>query len=336
LSSYKPPYTITNKILKTVSDIVELVSELNHIKKELATPKLRKKNRIKSITGTLQIEGNSFTEEKVTNVINGKIVLGTVREIEEVKGAIEAYNYLEKYDYKNEKDLLLAHKFLMQNILNNAGNYRQTNVGVGGKDGVTHVAPPPNMVPQLMKDLFDWLEHTDDHLLVVSCVFHYEFEFIHPFSDGNGRVGRLWQSVILNRYKSIFGAMPIESVVRDNQERYYKALEEAGSIGESTPFVEFMLEIILKTLIEVKKDNVPKNVTKNVPLKRLDKIVNLMKKDKNITALELADKLGVTDKTIKRDIAKLKREKRVVRVGSSKSGHWKIIEIKNSGEVNDK
>jgi len=326
MSSYKPPYIITNKILKIVSDIVELVSELNHVKKELGIPKLRKKNRIKSITGTLQIEGNSFTEEKVTNVINGKTVLGTVREIEEVKGAIEAYDYLEKYDYKKEKDLLLAHKFLMQNILNNAGSYRHSNVGVGGKDGVTHVAPPPNIVPQLMGDLFDWLKQTDDHLLVASCVFHYELEFIHPFSDGNGRVGRLWQSVILNQYKSIFGAIPIESVVRDNQEAYYKALEDAGSIGESTPFVEFMLEIILKTLIKVKKENVPKNVPKNVPLKRLDKIVNMMKKNKSITALELADKLGVTDKTIKRDIAKLKNEKRVVRVGSLKSGHWEVID----------
>ncbi len=326
MSSYKPPYTITNKILKTVSDIVELVSELNHVKKELATPKLRKKNRIKSIAGTLQIEGNSFTEEKVTNVINGKTVLGTVREIEEVKGAIEAYDYLEKYNYKNEKDLLLSHKFLMQNILNNAGNYRHNNVGVGGKDGVTHVAPPPNMVPQLIGDLFDWLKHTDDHLLVASCVFHYEFEFIHPFNDGNGRVGRLWQSVILNQYKNIFGAIPIESVVRENQENYYRALEEAGSIGESTPFVEFMLEIILQTLKKVKKENVPKNIPKNVPLKRLDKIVNMMKKDKNITALELANKLGVTDKTIKRDISKLKDKKRVVRVGSLKSGHWEIVD----------
>ncbi len=326
MSSYKPPYRITNKILKTVSDIVELISELNHVKKELATPKLRKKNRIKSITGTLQIEGNSFSEEKVTNVINGKTVLGTPREIEEVKGAIEAYDYLEKYNYKNEKDLLLAHKFLMQNILNNAGNYRYSDVGVGGKNGVTHVAPPPNMVPQLMGDLFDWLKHTDDHLIVASCVFHYEFEFIHPFNDGNGRVGRLWQSVILNQYKNIFGAIPIESVVRENQENYYKALEDAGGIGESTPFVEFMLEIILKTLIKVKKENVPKNVLRNVPLKRLDTIVKIMKKDKNITVLELADKLGVTDKTIKRDIAKLKNENKVVRVGSLKSGHWEVVD----------
>ena len=321
-----PPYTITNKILTIVSDIVEILSELNHIKKELATPKLRKKNRIKSITGTLQIEGNSFSEAKVTNVINGKTVLGTMREIEEVKGAIEAYDYLEKYDYKKEKDLLLSHKLLMQNLLNNAGAYRHSNVGVGGADGVTHVAPSPNMVPQLMGDLFDWLKDTDDHLLVASCVFHYEFEFIHPFSDGNGRVGRLWQSVILNRYKNIFAAVPIESVVRDNQELYYKALEDSGSTGESTPFIEFMLEIILKTLIELKKENVPKDVPKDVPLKRLEKILALMRKNRDITAVELSNKMNVTDKTIKRDIAKLKNENRIKRVGSLKSGHWEVVD----------
>ncbi len=193
---------------------------------------------------------------------------------------------------------------------------------MGGADGVTHVAPPPNMVPQLMGDLFDWLKHTDDHLLVASCVFHYEFEFIHPFSDGNGRVGRLWQSVILNRYKSIFSAIPIESAVRDNQELYYKALADAGSMGESTPFVEFMLEIILKTLIKIKKDNVPKNV----PLKRLEKILNLMSKNRDITIVELSNKINVTDKTIKRDIAKLKDENKIKRVGSLKAGHWEIID----------
>jgi len=326
MSTYKPPYTITNKILMSVSNIVELLSELNHIKKELNAPKLRKKNRIKSITGTLQIEGNSFTEEKVTNVINGKTVLGTMREIEEVKGAIHAYDYLEKYKYKNEKDLLKAHKFLMQNILNNAGAYRHSNVGVGGSEGVTHVAPPPNMVPHLMGELFSWLENTDDHLLVVSCVFHYEFEFIHPFNDGNGRVGRLWQSVILNNYKNIFGAIPIESVVRDNQEAYYQALEDSESLGESTPFVEFMLEVILKTLINLKKENVPKNVLKNVPKNRLEKILTLIRKNKDVTIIELSNLLSVTDKTIKRDISKLKEQNRVKRVGSLKAGHWEIID----------
>jgi Fic family protein len=323
---YKPPYTITNKILTTVSDIVELISELNHIKKELNTPKLRKKNRVKSITGTLQIEGNSFDEDKITKVIDGKTVLGTMREIQEVKGAIEAYDYLKKYDYKSQKDLLYSHKLLMDNLLNNAGNYRQNNVGVGGVDGVTHVAPPPNMVPQLMDELFSWMVNTDDHMIIVSCIFHYEFEFIHPFNDGNGRVGRLWQSVILNKYKSIFGTIPIESAVRDHQEKYYKALEDSGSLGESTPFIEFMLDIILKTLKKVKKEDVPKDVPKNVPLKRLDKIVELIIKNKDITIIEIADILDVTDKTIKRDISKLKDEDKLIRVGSLKSGHWEVKE----------
>ena len=324
--SYKPPYTITDKILTKVSDIVELVSELNNIKKEFNTPKLRKKNRVKSITGTLQIEGNTFDEDKITKVIDGKVVLGSMREIEEVKGAINAYDYLEKYDYKKEKDLLYSHSLLMGGLLNNAGNYRQNNVGVGGADGITHVAPPPNMVPKLMGELFSWLEQTDLHMLIVSCIFHYEFEFIHPFSDGNGRVGRLWQSVILYKYKNIFGAIPIESVVRDNQEAYYQALEDSGALGESTPFIEFILDVIFKTLKKVKKEDVPKNVPKDVPIKRLDKVVTLMKKTKTITIMEIASILGVTDKTIKRDIVKLKKENYIQRVGSLKSGYWEVKE----------
>ncbi len=153
MSSYKPPYTITSNILKSVSQISELLSDIKHIDKNYSTLTLRKKNRIRSITGTLQIEGNSFDEAKVTNLINGKRVLGTVREIEEVKGAVKAYDNLDTFSYKKEKDLLQAHRLLMQNILENAGAYRSSNVGVGGKDGVTHVAPPPNMVLQLMGDI---------------------------------------------------------------------------------------------------------------------------------------------------------------------------------------
>ena len=327
MSSYKPPYTITSKILKLSSEISELISDIKHIDKKYSNLTLRKKNRVRSITGTLQIEGNSFDEAKVTSVVDGKTVLGTTREIEEIKGAIEAYDNLEYYDYKNEKDLLKAHKFLMDALLNNAGKYRNTNVGVGGKDGVTHVAPPSNFVPQLMGDIFEWLNITDEHLLVVSCIFHYEFEFIHPFNDGNGRVGRLWQTVILKSFKDIFAYIPIESMVRNHQNDYYKALEESGTIGESTPFIEFMLEIINKSLKEYIREsekNVPLKVPKNVPLKRLDKIINLMKKDKDVTVLELAHKLDVTDKTVKRDIAKLKNENKIVRVGSLKSGHWEI------------
>ncbi len=324
MSNYKPPYTITTNILKQIGEISELISDVKYIDKKYRNLRIRKKNRIKSITGTLQIEGNSFDEEKVTNVINGKTVLGTMREIEEVKGAIEAYDYLEKYNYKQESDLLVAHKLLMNGLLKNAGSYRQSDVGVGN-----HIAPPANRVPRLMQDMFDWLKVTDEHLLVVSCVFHYEFEFIHPFIDGNGRVGRLWQTVILKSFRDFFGYMPIESIVRDNQKKYYQSLEDAGSMGESTPFIEFMLAIINKSLkeyIKESKNNVPVNVPKNVPLKRLDAVLALIRKNSNITMAELSHKFGVTEKTIQRDLTKLKKDNKLKRVGSLKTGHWEVLD----------
>ncbi len=274
----------------------------------------------------MQIEGNSFSEEKISNIIKGKTVFGTMREIQEVKGAIEAYDNIENYDYKSEKELLQAHKFLMKNLLDNAGAYRRGNVAVGGVDGVTHVAPLPDIVPSLMGNLFVWIQNTDDNLLIASCVFHYEFEFIHPFSDGNGRVGRLWQSVILNRYKNIFSAIPIESVVAEYQEQYHKALEDAGSAGESTPFIEFMLEVIYKTLKKLKKEDVPKNVPKNVPIKRLDDILKLIKKENNTTVSQIANMLGMADKTIQRDITNLKKDGKIKRVGSARKGHWEIVD----------
>ena len=324
MSNYKPPYVITTRILKYVGEISELVADIKYIDKTYNTLKLRKKNRVRSITGTLQIEGNTFNEEKVTNVINGKTVLGTMREIEEVKGAIEAYDNMEKYHYKNEKDLLLAHKLLMKNLLNNAGTYRNSNVGVGGKDGVTHVAPPPTMVPQLMGEIFEWLKNSDEHLLIVSCVFHYEFEFIHPFNDGNGRIGRLWQTVILTSFKDFFAYMPIESVVRNNQVKYYHALEESGSVGESTPFIEFMLEIIIKSL----KDyiNESKKSDQKSSHKSDQKIVSFIKQNNQITIKELCEKTQLSQSGVKKVIKKLKDNGIIERVGSLKAGHWEIAD----------
>ncbi len=324
--SYTPPFTISPSILDLVSQISEAVGKLEVLAPTAMTPKLRKDNRIKTITGTLAIEGNTLGIEKVTAIIEGKRVMGSVREIAEVNGAIKVYDNLDNFDYKKLNDLLSAHKMLMGEILTKAGSFRTSNVGVGGEEGVVHVAPPYDRVPELMGYLFDWLATTDIHPLIKSSVFHYELEFIHPFEDGNGRIGRLWQSLILYDWKPIFSALPIESVIKESQQGYYEALETAGSAGESTPFVAFMLQSILRSCKEelaIKRD-VPINVPKNVPINRHKKIISLMQKNSAITIEQLANACEVSDKTIKRDIAKLKKEGKIERVGSLKSGYWNI------------
>ncbi len=251
-TDYKPPYTITSKMLKLSVEISEQIGEFNISNSKKLF--LRKRSRIKTLAGTLQIEGNTLDEEQITAMLDGKTVLGTYKEIEEVKGAIDLYDVIDKLDYKKQNDLLKAHKILMANILTKAGNYRTSNVGVGGKDGVTHVAPPQDRVPELMSELFDWLKNSDEHPLIKSSIFHYEFEFIHPFIDGNGRIGRFWQSLILYKFKDMFQYIPIESIIRDRQSEYYKALEDASSVGESTPFIEFMLESIFQSIIYTPQD----------------------------------------------------------------------------------
>lgn len=327
MNLYKPPFTITPKILNLVSEITEVVTKLEFLEPKSISPTLRKINKIKTITGTLEIEGNTLGFEKVTAILEGKRVLGTTKEIAEVQGAIKVYDAIETLDYKNIDDLLLSHKMLMDEILTKAGTFRVKDVGVGGSDGVVHVAPPSGVVIELMQNLFEWLKNSDIHPLIKSSVFHYEFEFIHPFIDGNGRIGRLWQSLILYRWKPIFLSIPVESVVRDAQEEYYKALEVSGSLGESTPFIEFMLDAILLTCKQTLQEsqNVPLSVPKNVPLKRLEQIVGFMQDNKDVTIEQLASACDVNPKTIKRDIAKLKHEGKIQRVGSLKSGFWEVL-----------
>ena len=325
--NYKPPFNITPKILNLVSLISEIIGKLEVLAPIAITPKLRKANKIKTITGTLAIEGNTLGIEKVTAILEGKRVLGSMREIAEVNGAIKVYDKLSTFNYKKLDDLLLSHKMLMEEILTNAGNFRSSNVGVGGEDGVVHVAPPHGHVSSLMQELFSWLSTSDIHPLIKSSVFHYEFEFIHPFIDGNGRIGRLWQSLILYKWKSIFSAIPIESVIKETQQEYYNALETSGTVGESTPFIEFMLEAILKACEDELKNsnNVPINVPKNVPIIRLDKILSLIADNNSITINQLAQVCEVSDKTIKRDITKLKERGLLERHGSLKSGSWKLL-----------
>jgi len=241
---YIPPFEITPTIVNLISEISEKIGALS-IKKDL---KLRKISKIKTLVGTLKIEGIKVDEEKVTALFEGKRVLATQKELSEIKGAIALYENIDKFNYKSEKDLLKSHKILMQDIIKEAGIYRTKNVGVGNEKEITHIAPPASNVSKLMNDLFNWLNKTDLHPLIVSSVFHYEFEFIHPFVDGNGRIGRFWQTLILYNWKNIFEYLPIESLIFENQDEYYKSIENSTEIGNSTPFIEFMLKIILDTL----------------------------------------------------------------------------------------
>jgi Fic family protein len=242
-------------------------------------------------------------------------VLGTIPEIAEVEGAIRAYQELENYHYDEINDLLHAHKILMSEILTTAGSFRSSNVRVG-----EHIAPQAHLVPELMTQLFDWLKESDEHMLLKSCIFHYEFEFIHPFSDGNGRMGRLWQSVMLHNYNPLFSSLPTESIVRDHQEEYYKALEDATSLGESTPFIEFMLSMILEAITKVGNEvgNRVGNLTENQMM-----IVQMMKDNSKVSAKLLAEEVGISVRKIEENIAKLKKLGVIERIGGTR-GHWEV------------
>lgn len=318
MSSYKPPYTITSKMLSLSTAISEELTKIEVDAQNIITPKLRKINRIKTLAGTLEIEGNFLGEEKITAILEGKRVLGTMLEVTEAEGAINAYKEFENYDPYSLDDLLRSHKILMNGILKTAGSFRAVNVGVGSKDGVSHVAPPHGVVSELMSQLFDWLNSSDEHPLIKSCIFHYEFEFIHPFSDGNGRIGRLWQSVILSNWKKVFASLPTESIIRDNQEHYYEALENAGSLGESTPFIEFMLEVILETVQSSVKGSVKSSVNTD------DKILAHLRNNPTATIKELALALELTTRAIEKQIANLKKANRLQRIGSARKGYWEV------------
>lgn len=318
--SYQPPFVITAKILSLVEDITRLVTQLTFHNPQPISPLLRKENHIKTLAGTLAIEGNMLGEEKITAVLEGKRVLATVVELAEVKGAINAYQNLKNFQCDSLDDCLKAHELLMHEVLKEAGQLRRSDVGVG-----QHVAPPFSRVPQLMADLFDWLKHSDDSLLIKSCVFHYEFEFIHPFVDGNGRMGRLWQSVILNQWDGLFAYLPIESIIREHQQAYYDALEQGNDAGESTPFIAFILGVILEALSNVPKND-PENVPKESASQRQLKLLDQLKIDSKITISALAKHFNCHEKTIKRDLEYLKNSHKIKRIGSARAGYWELVE----------
>jgi Fic family protein len=240
----KPPYEISPAILNHITSISEKIGEINANYLNRPSPQLRKQNKIKTIHSSLKIEGNTLSEEQITALIENKRVIGPQKDINEVLNAITIYDNLGSFNATDEKSFLKAHKILLSNLIEKSGKYRTQGVGIVKGSKVEHTAPPAQNVPFLMKDLFDYLKNTDEIELIKSCVFHYEMEFIHPFLDGNGRMGRLWQTLILMKKYPVFEYLPFETLISKNQEKYYKALSESDKLGKSTKFIEYMLSII--------------------------------------------------------------------------------------------
>ena len=323
---YTPPFEITSKIIELISNISEKIGEISSIQNNSHYIQLRKENRIQTIHSSLAIENNSLSLEQITAIIDGKRVLGNPNEIQEVKNSIQAYDLLLTLNPYNEKDLLKAHKLMMQDLVENSGKYRTDGVGIFDGEHVVHVAPPAKRVPELMADLFEWLKTSDVHPLIKSCVFHYEFEFIHPFQDGNGRIGRLWQTVILKEWKEVFAWIPVETLIKENQKEYYNALGVSDKSANSTKFIEFMISIILTTIEEIiaTEKKVTVKVTQKVTVNQ-KKIIKAIKENPNITQEKLAEIIGISRKSIIANMKHLQENGFIKRIGADKNGYWQVV-----------
>lgn len=290
MDKYVPPYDITEDMLEITSEITEELGKLSNVNDLERLPRLRRVNRIKSIQSSLAIENNTLSLEQVTDVIDGKRVLGPESDIVAVKNAFEVYKKLSEFDPYSLDDLKKAHGIMMGGLLLGAGELRTDSVGVFNEQGkVIHVAPPQEMVPELMKQLFDWLSNSKANMLIRSSVFHYEFEFIHPFDDGNGRTGRLWQTALLASWKPVFEWIPIESIIKDNQEEYYRAISLSTAEGKSNRFILFMLGIIKKAVSELARDTRNHQSHISNQIKALMSVIEVYP----MSALELMGKLGL-------------------------------------------
>lgn len=251
----KPPYDITSKILSLIASISEKIGEVSAYHLDKPSPQLRKQNKIKTIHSSLRIEGNTLSEQQITALLENKRIVGPEKDILEVLNAIKVYETLSVFKPNSEKDFLKAHKLLMEGLMGNPGKYRNQGVGIFQGEDVAHIAPPAGNVPTLMHQLFEYLKSSDEIALVKSCVFHYEMEFIHPFLDGNGRMGRLWQTVILRNKYAVFEFLPFESLITKSQQNYYEALAKSDKSGNSTVFIEYMLDVIDQSLSELLMPN---------------------------------------------------------------------------------
>ena len=316
---YIPPFTMTDEITNLVIEIAEITGAMTVSEQLSKNPKLRRVNRVRSIHSSLAIEQNSLTKEQVSDIIDGKRVLGPPQDIREVQNAYEAYEIMTKLNPYSVKDLLKAHKIMMGGLVKEAGVFRSKGVGVYAGEQLIHAGTPANYVPGLIGQLFDWLKKSNLHPLIKGCIFHYEFEFIHPFVDGNGRLGRLWHTLILAKWQEFFLWIPIETIIHKRQDDYYKALNASNAVSESTIFVQFMLLLIRDLLKELSHNGVM-NKEKTLD----EKLFDLLKEDGNQSAAGLAEILGSSPRTVQRALKRLMSDGKIEHVGSNRFGHYVI------------
>ena len=326
---YVPPFHITDAIVEKISDISELIGSVTAWQDMNASPKLRRESRIKTIHSSLAIENNTLSIEQVTAIVNGKRVLGAPKEIQEVKNAFDAYERLLSLDPYSADDLLKAHKTLMNELVGEAGVFRSGGVGVFNGDKLIHMAPPADMVPELVGNLLAWAKTSKAHPLVKSCVFHYEFEFIHPFADGNGRMGRMWNTLLLYKWKPIFAWLPIETLIRERQDAYYAALAQSDQTADATSFVEFLLAVIRDTLHEISETQTGNTDSSiSVPIKLLlDKLDG-----DTLSAQQIMERLGLKSRASFRKLYLVPAlEQKLIEMeypdkpNSSKQRYWKQV-----------
>lgn len=333
MPNYLPPFTLSNKTLSLVAQISESIGRLTVQQEQEKLLRLRKVNRMRTVQGSLAIEGSTLTQQQITAILDGKRVIAPPKEVQEAHNAISTYESLPQWQPENGTHLLAAHLLMMKGLVKDAGMYRQEGVGVMSGEQVVHMAPQATRVPKLMTDLLEWLESSDVHPLVASCVFHYEFEFIHPFSDGNGRMGRLWQTLILSKWHEVFINIPVESMVYQHQDNYYLAIRQSTQQTDSAPFIEFMLQMIYDAISEANNitsddglnEGLNEGLNDGLKLSKLDKdILIFIQQDRYKTNAQLAEKCGKSQSTIERRVKFLKDAGLITRIGAKKTGYWQV------------
>lgn len=320
-----PPYTITDKMLNYVSDIMKKIGEANYFESLNRYPELRRKSRIRSIHSSLAIENNQLSLFQVEDVINGKMVIGEQKDIQEVKNAYEAYEQIDKVNPYSVDDLKKIHGILTFLIEKDAGKFRNHGEAVYDGNIQIFMAPPHKMVPTLMDNLFNWMIENKDKVnpLILSSVFHYEFVFIHPFHDGNGRTARIWQTAILSNWEKAFTYLPIESMIKKNQEEYYKVIDNCNKAGESTEFIEFMLKMINDTIDDVINSREMKDKLELLLSENDSKIIECIKRNVLIGAKDIIEQTSIADRTARRILSKLAENGMIEIVGNNQSPNKK-------------